>query len=98
MRPIHPGEILREEFLVPMKLSASALARALRVPPNRVTNIVAGKRDVTADTAIRLARAFGSTPEFWLNMQQAYDLKIAEKTGDSNLVKPMGVVLREKWK
>jgi addiction module HigA family antidote len=74
MRPIHPGEILREEFLVPLKLSANALG----VPPNRVSTIVAEKRDVTADTAIRLARHFGTTPELWLNLQQAYDLRRAE--------------------
>lgn len=80
MRPIHPGEILREEYLVPLGLSANALAGALHVPANRISGIVAGKRSVTADTALRLARAFNSTPDFWLNLQQHYDLRIAETT------------------
>jgi addiction module HigA family antidote len=78
MRPIHPGEVLREDFLVPLKLSANALAHALGVPANRVSSIVAEKRDVTADTAMRLCRYFGTTPEFWLNLQQAYELRRAE--------------------
>jgi addiction module HigA family antidote len=80
MRPIHPGEILREEYLVPLALSANALAQALGVPANRVSGIVAGKRAVTADTALRLARAFKTSPEFWLNLQQAFDLRTAERT------------------
>ena len=78
MRPIHPGEILSEEYLVPLELSASALARALGVPPNRVTEIVAGDRAVTAETALRLARCLRTTPEFWMNLQTAYDLRTAE--------------------
>ena len=80
MRPIHPGEILREEYLVPLGMSANALAGALHVPANRISGIIAGKRSVTADTALRLARAFNSTPDFWLNLQQHYDLRIAETT------------------
>jgi antitoxin HigA-1 len=78
MRPIHPGEILREEFLVPLGMSARQLARALDVPANRVSSIVAGKRDVSADTALRLAKALGTGPEVWLNLQQTYDLRKAE--------------------
>jgi antitoxin HigA-1 len=78
MRPIHPGEILREEYLVPLGLSANALAHTLGVPTNRISAIVAGKRSVTADTALRLARAFKTSPELWLNLQQAYDLRTAE--------------------
>lgn len=78
MRPIHPGEILREEYLVPMNLSANALAQAIGVPANRISTIVAGERNVTADTALRLARALGTTPEFWLNLQQTYELRLAE--------------------
>ena len=78
MRPIHPGEILREEFLLPLDMSANALAHAIGVPANRVSSIVVGDRSVTADTALRLARAFGTTPEFWLNLQQGYDLRLAE--------------------
>jgi addiction module HigA family antidote len=70
----HPGEILHEEFLVPLGMSANALARELRVPPNRITAIVNQTRSVTADTALRLARYFGTTPEFWTNLQAAHDL------------------------
>jgi addiction module HigA family antidote len=79
MRPIHPGEILREEFLVPLNMSANKLAEAIRVPTNRITEIVAERRNVTADTALRLSRAFGTSPEFWLNLQQSYELRIAER-------------------
>ena len=78
-RPIHPGEILHEEYLVPMGLSASALAQAIGVPPNRISAIVAGERGVTADTALRLARALRTSAEFWLNLQQSYDLRLAEQ-------------------
>ncbi len=73
----HPGEILHEEFLVPLGMSANALARELRVPPNRITAIVNGTRAVSADTALRLARYFGTTPEFWTNLQAAHDLSLA---------------------
>ena len=80
MRPVHPGEVLREEYLVPLGMSANSLAGALHVPANRISGIVAGKRSVTADTALRLARVFRSTPDFWLNLQQQYDLRVAETT------------------
>lgn len=76
--PIHPGEILHEEFMEPLQLSASALARALHVPPNRITALIHGRRSVTADTALRLARYFGTTPEFWLRLQVDFDLRDAE--------------------
>jgi len=79
MRPIHPGEILQEEFLVPLAMSANALARVLGVPANRVSAILAGKRNVTADTALRLERALGMSAKFWLNLQQSYELRLAEK-------------------
>ncbi len=75
----HPGEILREEFLGPLGMSARALAKALDVPANRLTEIMRGERDVSADTAIRLGRYFGTDPRFWLNLQSAYDLSKAEK-------------------
>lgn len=78
MRPIHPGEILREDYLMPLKMSAHALSKALHVPPARVNDIVLGRRGVTPDTALRLARYFGGDAQSWLNLQQAYDLKIAE--------------------
>ena len=79
MRPIHPGEILREEFLLPLRMSAHALSQAIRVPATRVNDIVNGKRGVTADTALRLARYFGNSPEFWLNLQAAHDLRTTER-------------------
>lgn len=75
---IHPGEHLAEE-LAELKISASELARRLGVPPNRVTEILSGKRAVTGDTALRLAHFFGTSPEFWLNLQGIYDLRVAEK-------------------
>lgn len=79
LAPIHPGEILREEFLVPLKMSASALALALKVPAPRINDIVREKRAITPDTALRLARYFGSTPEFWMHLQTAYDLRLARQ-------------------
>ena len=77
MRPVHPGEILREE-LDTLGLSANALARALGVPVNRITLLLHGQRGVTADTALRLARYFGTTPQLWLNLQQTWELRRAE--------------------
>jgi addiction module HigA family antidote len=70
----HPGEVLSEEFLKPLDLSINALAIALRVPANRIGGIIKGKRSVSADTAMRLARYFGTTPEFWINLQAMHDL------------------------
>jgi len=75
--PIHPGEILLEEFLKPLGMSMNRLAEALRVPANRITQIVEGRRNVTGETALRLARYFGTSPEFWLGMQKDYDLQVA---------------------
>ena len=84
MRPVHPGEILREDVLDELGMSANALAKALDVPANRITAILSGERGITADTALRLARYLGSSPEFWLNLQQAYDLRTAEiEAGDA---------------
>ena len=77
MRPVHPGEILREE-LEELGLSANALAKALDVPTNRITAILRGQRGVTADTALRLARYFGTTPQLWQNLQKTYELRVAE--------------------
>ncbi len=79
MRPVHPGEVLREEYMKPMGLSANALAKALSVPAPRINDIVRLRRGVTADTAMRLARYFGGDPRSWLNLQTTYDLRIAEK-------------------
>jgi len=74
----HPGEVLREEFLVPLGMSANALSKALEVPPNRITSILNCTRGVSADTALRLARYFGTSPEFWVNLQIAHDLALAK--------------------
>ena len=79
MRPVHPGEVLREDFLRPSGLTANALAKALRVPAPRINDIVRGRRGVTADTAMRLARYFGGDAQSWLNLQTLHDLRIAEK-------------------
>lgn len=78
MRPVHPGEILQEDFLKPLGMSANALAKALHVPAPRINDIVRKRRGVTADTAMRLARYFGGDARSWLNLQTAYDLRIAE--------------------
>lgn len=77
LAPIHPGEILREEFMKPRDLSQNALARALNVPPRRINEIVMEKRSITADTALRLARYFGTTAELWAGLQADYDLRLA---------------------
>jgi addiction module HigA family antidote len=76
---VHPGEVLRAEFLEEIGVSAYALAKALRVPPNRITAIVNGERAITAETALRLARFFGTTDCFWMNLQSNYDLAVARR-------------------
>ena len=81
MRAIHPGEVLREEYLVPLGLTPHALAISLRVPATRINDVVREKRGITVDTAIRLARYFGSSAQFWLNLQNSYDLKMADAKG-----------------
>lgn len=78
--PMHPGEILRDEFLTPMDLSVYRLAKALKVSRPRLNDIVIGRRAITTDTALRLGRYFGTTPEFWINLQTRYDLDVAERT------------------
>ena len=81
--PVHPGEVLLEEFLAPVGLSQYRLAKDISVPPRRINEIVHGKRAVTADTALRLARYFSTTPRFWLNLQAQYDLDIeTDRLGD----------------
>jgi len=84
----HPGEILAEEYLKPLGLSASALAQAIGVPANRISDIIRKRRDVSADTAIRLGRFFAVDPRFWLNLQSAYDLSVAENQHDYSRVQP----------
>jgi antitoxin HigA-1 len=86
LKPIHPGEILKEEFMEPMGLSASALAEALGIERSRMAAIVRGTRGITADTALRLARAFNMSPQFWLNLQRQYDLDIEQDAHDYTTV------------
>ena len=91
IRPIHPGEILREEYMVPLRLSANALAHALGVTPARINDIVRERRGITADTALRLARYFRTDAQLWINLQATYDLRLAElATGKTieRVVKP----------
>ena len=86
MRPVHPGEILREDYLVELGMSVNALAKALNVPTPRINDVVRERRGVSADTALRLARYFDTTPQFWLNLQSAYDLRLAEAASGSRIM------------
>ena len=94
LTPIHPGEILMEEFLEPLQVSQNRLAVAIGVPPRRINEIVHGKRRITADTALRLARYFGTTDRFWLNLQTRYDLEIEKDNLGSTLdrIEPLKAV------
>ena len=95
MRAIHPGEVLKEEYLAPLGLSVNALAKALHVTPSRVNDIVLCRRGVTPDTALRLARYFCGDAQSWLNLQQSYDLKVAEQSALETIMKtvmPMSAV------
>ena len=85
--PIHPGEILAEEFMRPLAISINRLARDLHVPPNRVHGIVHGVRAITADTALRLGVYFGTAPETWMNLQSDYDLRMARRTAGKDIAK-----------
>src|SRR5665213_1194560 len=87
MRPVHPGEVLREDFLKPLGMSANALAKALHVPAPRINEVVRKRRGVSADTAMRLARYFGVDARSWLNLQTAYDLRIAEISNARRIVR-----------
>jgi len=85
MRPVHPGEILREE-LDALEMSAKAFSEALDVPGNRITMILKGQRGITADTALRLSRYLGTTPEFWLNLQKSYELRLAQLEAGEEII------------
>ncbi len=89
--PMHPGEVLREEFLVPMNLSAGAVARACGVPRTRIERIASEETGITADTALRLAKAFGTSAELWLNLQSDFDLQTARRKAarDINRIEPL---------
>lgn len=88
---VHPGDVLLEEFLLPMEISQNALARATGVPPRRINEIVLGKRGITADTALRLAKAFGTSEGFWLGLQADYDLEESRKIigADLDQIEPL---------
>lgn len=87
MRPVHPGEILREEYLAELGMSVNALAKALKVPTPRINDVVRGRRGVSADTALRLARYLGTSPEFWLNLQATHDLRVAEASSGKRIAR-----------
>ncbi len=91
MKPVHPGEILNEDFLKPMGLSQNALARAIKVPPRRINEIVLGKRGITADTALRMGRYFGMSAGFWMNAQSDYDMETAKDRLGARLIKEVAV-------
>ena len=84
-QPVHPGKVLKLDLLVPIGMSINRLAKELHVPANRLSQIVQGKRGITADTSLRLARYFGFTPEYWLNMQAYYDLEITRRKSTRNI-------------
>jgi addiction module HigA family antidote len=85
--PVHPGEILREDLLKPLGISINRLGRDLRVPVTRMSEIVNGRRGITADTALRLARYFGTTPEFWMNLQASFDLDVAQRASADRIAR-----------
>jgi len=85
MRPVHPGEILREDYLLPLGMSANALAKALHVPTPRINDVVRERRGITADTAMRLARYFGGDAQSWMNLQAIYDLRVAEQASATQI-------------
>ena len=85
--PVHPGQILREDLLKPLGISINRLGRDLRVPVTRMSEIVNGRRGITADTALRLARYFGTTPEFWMNLQASFDLDVAQRASADRIAR-----------
>lgn len=92
--PVHPGEILLLEFLEPLELSQYRLAKDISVPPRRINEIVHGKRGITADTALRLARYFGTTEGFWMNLQARYDLEVQREVLGSSLERDVAILER----
>jgi addiction module HigA family antidote len=90
LAPVHPGEILWEEFMLPLKISQNRLGRELRVPPRRINEIVHSNRAITADTALRLSRFFGTTAEFWLGLQADYDLDVARDKLSETIAQEVG--------
>ncbi len=94
LEPIHPGEVLAEDFMAPRGLTAHALALALRVPANRMTDLVRGKRSISAETALRLGRYFDTSPAFWMNLQARYDLETARDKFGATVEREVAVVAR----
>lgn len=94
LAPVHPGEILLAEFLEPLGLSQYRLALTIHVPPRRINEIVLGKRAISADTALRLGRFFGTSAQFWMNLQSRYDLEVAEDELGERLHQEVGVLAR----
>lgn len=97
MRAVHPGEVLREDYLKPLNMSANALAKALHVPASRINDIVLERRGVTADTALRLERYFGSDAEGWINLQAIYDLKVAQKQAARTIEKEVAPMAADQF-
>jgi len=95
LSPITPGEVLLEEFLKPMEISQNQLAKDIKVPANRISQIINGKREITADTALRLGKFFSIEPEFWLNLQVRYNMKIARRDVGKKIEKEVKVLLRQ---
>ncbi len=95
MKPIHPGEILAEEFLAPLKISQYGLAKDINVPPRRINEIVHGKRSITADTALRLSRYLGLSERFWLNLQSRYDLEVEKERSKGRIEAEVKVLERK---
>ena len=91
LAPLHPGEVLYEEFIKPLGLSQNQLARELKVPPRRINEIVLGKRGISADTALRLARHFGTSPELWLGLQADYELDLAKDRSEAQIAREVRV-------
>ena len=92
MAPVHPGEILFEEFLKPLGISQNKVAKDISVPPRRINEIVQGKRSITADTALRLARYFGLSERFWINLQSRYDIEVEKDKLDFRLEKEVRIL------
>lgn len=96
IKPVHPGEILFEDFLKPMKISQYRLAKDISVPPRRINEIIHGKRSVSADTALRLSRYFGLSERFWLNLQTRYDIEVEKDRLDKRIEKEVKVLIEKK--
>jgi addiction module HigA family antidote len=94
LAPIHPGEVLAEDFMSPRGLSANQLALKLHVPANRLSEVIRGRRSITADTALRLARYFGTTADLWLRLQTDYDLRVAQSTVGKQIVREVSAAGR----